>query len=109
MEEQLAYTLKHAFTKNPSIQFFPKTTPKVASLTALKKQGFSVKAGYTGSWTEEEIQTVDKFLKTYLEDPESLNYHDTFLYVSRKILHGSKSRHEVKKYLTNMLKKDKLK
>lgn len=75
-----------------------------ASLLDLKAQNFKVKEGYTSAWTPEEEKAVSKFMKGILQNPESLNYYDYFTYVSRKILDGSKSRSEVKKYLTQFLK-----
>lgn len=70
----------------------------------LKALGFKVKEGYTSSWTLEEEKAVSEFMKDILENPGSLHYYDYFMYVSRKILDGSKSRNEVKQYLTQFLK-----
>ena len=80
---------------------------KSKTLTDLKKKGFEVKEGYTSAWTKEEIALVSKFMFSFLEDPDSVEYPDYFLYVSRRVLHGSKSRVEVKKYLTTFLKQEK--
>ena len=54
-------------------------------------------------WTEKEKQLVKIFLQefqTYKEN-EVKNY-DIYLWISRKVLSGSKDKREVKKYLAKM-------
>lgn len=71
------------------------------SMADLKAKGFQVKEGYTSQWSEDEKKAVSTFLLEFLKDPEG--YYDVFLWISRKVLHNSKSRNEVKKYLTGKL------
>jgi hypothetical protein len=90
----------------PHLRPFYKFKPYKHSIEDLKALNFKVKEGYTSSWTLEEEKAVSEFMESILIEPDSLYYYDYFMYISRKILDGSKSRTEVKRYLTQFLHKE---
>jgi uncharacterized protein YggL (DUF469 family) len=104
MEEQLNRVMTSS-TSAFHLRPFYKFQPHKYTIEELKALGFKVKEGYTSSWTLDEEKAVSEFMQDILQNPESLQYYDYFMYISRKILDGSKTRNEVKRYLTQFLKK----
>lgn len=101
----LQHVISTVTSQVPHIIPLTETRPAAFTLLDLKKQGFQVKEGYSGAWSKLEQDLVSGFMLELLRDPESFTYFDHFTYISRKILDGSKSRGEVKKYLINKLKR----
>jgi len=92
-------------TNDPSVVTLSVRKPSALSWPQLRDLGFTLKTGYTSSWTRKEEKLVSDFMKGFLKDPSQIEYPDYFLYISRKVLDGSKSRQEVKQYLIQYLHK----
>ena len=79
--------------------------PTKKTIKELKEKGFRIKANYTSTWKTWEVKAVAQHMAAFQRHPNRYTYPDHFLYVSRKVLNGSKTRDEVKKYLTGFLRK----
>jgi hypothetical protein len=90
---------------DPSVVILSIKKPSAFSWPQLRDLEFTLKTGYTSSWTTKEEKLVSDFMKRFLKDPTQIEYPDYFLYISRKVLDGSKSRQEVKQYLIQYLHK----
>lgn len=102
----LEQVIQHTTPTTPHISPLPKYRHPGASLHELKSRGFTVKEGYSGTWTEHEKSVTSEFMLGLLSDPDGISYFDLYTYISRKILDGSKSRAEVKKYLVSFVKQE---